>query len=342
MLSLTGESGGGQLLRSALTLSAITGRPFRMEHIRAGRSKPGLMRQHLTCVEAAAAICGAEVEGASPGSQELVFKPGKIRSGDFRFAIGTGGSTTLVLQTVLPALLLAPARSAVSITGGTHNPMAPPADFLEKCYLPVLHTMGAAATVTTERPGFMQAGGGVLTATVEPLVKWRPLQLHERGALIHTSGRVLQAHLDKGIAHRVIHSALEILDWATESIDLTMDNTSAGPGSILMLEAVFENITELCSCVAEPHRRAENLGSTAAKQLRNYMGNTAPVGIHLADQLLLPMALAGSGSFATFALSKHTRSHMALIPEFLPVTFQQTAKDGGVVILSVHGDQFLP
>ena len=152
--------GGGQILRSSLTLSMITGRAFRIKNIRAGRAKPGLMRQHLTCVRAAAEMSGARVKGAEIGSQSLVFEPGAIKGGVYDFSIGTAGSTMLVLQTVLPALLMADAKSSVTLRGGTHNMNAPPYDFIEKAFFPVLRQMGAQVEASLKTYGFHPAGGG--------------------------------------------------------------------------------------------------------------------------------------------------------------------------------------
>jgi RNA 3'-terminal phosphate cyclase (ATP) len=335
MLTISGQSGGGQLLRSSLTLSCLTGQPFRMNHIRAARPKPGLMRQHLTCVQAAAAISGAAVTGAERGSLELDFTPGKIQGGDYRFDIGTGGSTTLVLQTVLPALLMAETGSTVTIIGGTHNPMAPPADFLQKCWLPLLRRMGADIDLTVEKPGFMQAGGGVLQARIAPLQRWIPLDLQERGARLHEKGQVLQSRLDPAIVQRMIDSTLKILGWKPEDLPVVEATSSPGPGGILMLESAYDYVTELCSSVLETGRRSGLPASHAAHQLKAWQDSRAPVGIHLADQLLLPLAMAGKGRFATSALSDHTRSHLELIPKFLPVSFQLESSDDGVITISL-------
>src|SRR5262245_60443308 len=160
--------GGGQILRTALALSLVTGAPFRVEKIRAGRQKPGLLRQHLTAVTAAVEIGGAAVEGATLGSRELSFRPGSVRPGAYRFAVGTAGSAALVLQTVLPALLTATGPSTVVVEGGTHNPHAPPFDFLALAFLPLLARMGARAQATLDRPGFYPAGGGQLTVEITP------------------------------------------------------------------------------------------------------------------------------------------------------------------------------
>lgn len=321
ILQISGDSGGGQLLRSSLSLAMITGLPFRMTNIRGKRPKPGLMRQHLTCVKAAAEVCDACVDGAELGSVELVFRPGKVACGDYSFAIGSGGSTTLVLQTLLPALLHAEAESTLRIEGGTHNPMAPPFDFIEHCYLPVIQSLGAKTEVKLERAGFMQAGGGVIVAEIQPIKKWKKLKLTDRGALHESFGRVLHAHLHRDIAEREIATATQLLEWPVGQIGLRYANESTGPGNAILLGARFENVCEISSGIAQQGRSAEAVATGAAKGLRSYLASEAPVGVHLADQLLLPMALAGGGVFHTLAISNHTQTNMALIEQFLPVKF---------------------
>ncbi|MCX6855372.1 MAG: RNA 3'-terminal phosphate cyclase [Verrucomicrobia bacterium] len=318
ILSISGESGGGQLLRSSLSLALVTGRAFQMTNIRGKRPKPGLMRQHLTCVKAAAEVCGAEVEGADLGSTELFFQPGKVVSGDYAFAIGSGGSTTLVLQTLLPALLHAEASSTLRIEGGTHNPMAPPFEFIEQCFLPVLRGMGVHAIVKLERHGFMQAGGGVITAKIHPVKKWKKLKLTERGADLGQFGKVLNAHLAHSIVGREIAAANTILQLPIEA---TQANDSIGPGNAILLSARFANVCEISTGIAQMGKSAEVVATGAAKGLRGYLSSTAPVGVHLADQLLLPIALAGGGVFHTLSITDHTRTNMALIEQFLPVKF---------------------
>jgi len=147
-------------LRTSLALALVTGKGFRMDGIRAGRSRPGLLRQHLTAVRAAAEISGATVRGDEPGSKALSFEPGAVRGGAYRFAVGTAGSATLVLQTVLPALLLAEEASTLTLEGGTHNPAAPPFDFLARTFLPQLAKMGARVEATLERHGFIPRVAG--------------------------------------------------------------------------------------------------------------------------------------------------------------------------------------
>lgn len=336
LLQISGESGGGQLLRSALALSIVTRRPFRMVNIRGKRPKPGLMRQHLTCVKAATEICGAAVDGAALGSVELVFAPGKVRAGDYAFSIGSGGSTTLVFQTLLPALLHAEGDSTLRIEGGTHNPMAPPFEFIAQCFLPQLQALGVKASVSLEKHGFMQAGGGVLTAAVSPVKKWKKLKLLERGDLQETFGRVLHAHLHREIAEREIATAARVLEWETDQIDLRYANDSTGPGNALLLGARFANVCEISSGIAQMGKSAESVATGAAKGLRAYLASSAPVGVHLADQLLLPMALAGGGQYLTRPLSDHTRTNIELIEKFLPVRFQVDDEQAGVKRVAVH------
>jgi len=331
VIQLSGESGGGQLLRSALALSMVTGRPFRMTNIRGKRPKPGLMRQHLTCVKAAAAVCDGVTDGAELGSTELVFRPGQVRAGDYTFAIGSGGSTTLVFQTVLPALLHAEALSTLRIEGGTHNPLAPPFEFIAECYLPALATMGAKADIILERHGFMQAGGGVITTTIHPVQKWKKLKLVERGERLGSIARVIHAHLHRDIAQRQVSTAAKVLGWNSDDFELRYANDSTGPGNALLLGARFENVTEISSGIAQLGKSAEAIATSTAKGLRSYLASTAPVGGHLADQLLLPIALVGSGVFRTHAVSAHTRTNIKLIESFLPVKFQVSELERGVM-----------
>lgn len=334
ILQISGDSGGGQLLRSSLSLAMITGRPFRMTNIRGKRPKPGLMRQHLTCVKAAVKVCDACVDGAELGSVELVFRPGQVMGGNYSFTIGSGGSTTLVLQTLLPALLHAEAASTLRIEGGTHNPMAPPFDFIEHCYMPVIQSLGAKTEVKLERAGFMQAGGGVISVEIRPIKKWKKLKLTERGALHEAFGCVLHAHLHRDIAEREIATATQLLEWPVGQIDLRYANDSTGPGNAILLGARFENVCEISSGIAQQGRSAEAVATGAAKGLLSYLASEAPVGVHLADQLLLPMALAGGGVFHTLAISNHTQTNMALIEQFLPVKFAVEEPAPGVKSIS--------
>ena len=179
MIVIDGSAGegGGQILRSSLALSLVTGKPFRIENIRAGRTKPGLLRQHLTALAAATQIGKAKVEGAVLGSKIVSFTPRGVTPGDYHFAVGTAGSATLVLQTVLPALMLASGPSTLVLEGGTHNPSAPPFDFISKAFLPILNRMGPCIKVELERYGFYPAGGGRFRVSINPAAQLSPIDL---------------------------------------------------------------------------------------------------------------------------------------------------------------------
>lgn len=324
--------GGGQVLRTSLSLSMVTGKPFHIDSIRAGRSRPGLLRQHLTAVQAAAAVSGAQVEGATLGSTALSFTPGPVQSGEYRFAVGTAGSATLVFQTVLPALMLASGPSQLVLEGGTHNPAAPPFDFLARAFLPLLARMGPRAEVNLERYGFYPAGGGRFTASISPVDKLTALTLGPRGEVTRQRAIGLVANLPAHIAEREIATAIELLQWPAEARAILGTRESNGPGNALMLEVESNGVTEIFTSFGEIGVSAESVGKRAANEARKYLFSGAASGEHLADQLLLPMALAGSGSFTAVKLNGHARTNMDVIRHFLPVKFETEEYPGHVVV----------
>jgi len=311
--------GGGQVLRSSLALSLITGREVRLSRIRAGRRKPGLRRQHLTAVLAAAEVGrGGSVEGAAVGSQELTFRPGSVRAGDYRFDVGTAGSVNLVLQTVLPPLLAADGPSTVTLLGGTHNPMAPPFDYLDRVFLPLLRRMGARVTARLERHGFYPAGGGRFTVSVGPPAGGlRPLELCERGRVVERRARaVVAGGLPRHIAERELKRTRDKLGWPESSCEV-VEVESDGPGNVLTLEVESEGVTELFTGFGQKGVRAERVADLAIREARRYLAPKVPVGEHLADQLLLPLALAGGGVFRTLAPSSHALTNLDVMRSFL-------------------------
>lgn len=330
MLHIDGSrgEGGGQILRTSLALSMITGTPIRIENIRARRSKPGLMRQHLTAVQAAARVSSARVEGAAVGSREITFTPSAVRPGGYDFAIGTAGSTTLILQTILPALILAAGPSRLTFEGGTHNPQAPPFEFLDRAFLPLLRRMGPVVEATLERAGFYPAGGGRLAVTVTPAERLQGLDLLERGELRNRRGTVLLANLPAHIAEREKQKLLEQTSWAPDSIEIQQID-SAGPGNAVLLELESDCVTEVFTAFGEVGVSAETVAEKAVREMRSYLVAGVPVGEHLADQLLLPLALAGSGSYRTLPLSLHAKTQVELIPEFLDVRIEVEEEEGG-------------
>ncbi len=322
----TGE-GGGQILRTALSLSLCTGQAFRIERIRARRRRPGLQPQHLAAVQAAAAIGQARVQGAEAGSGTLEFAPGPVRPGNYRFDIGTAGSTTLVLQTVLPPLMLAAAPSRVAIEGGTHNPMAPPFEFLQHAWRPLIERMGPRLALQLERPGFYPAGGGLITAAIEPVARLAPLQLDERGPVHALQAEILLCHLPRHIAERERSILQRAFDIPETQIRIRIDDTAPGPGNAVSLFVASEHVTEVFTAIGRRGLPAEKVAGQVVTAAREYLSADVPVGRHLADQLLLPLALAGEGRFATLPPSRHTTTNITIIRQFLDIDIRCEAID---------------
>lgn len=323
MIELDGSAGegGGQILRSALVLSMITGQPFRITRIRANRAKPGLMRQHLVAVQAAARISAAEVRHAELGSAELEFIPGPITGGDYDFAIGTAGSCTLVLQTLALALLHARAPSTIRIGGGTHNAMAPPVQFLQRAWRPLLAGMGAEVDFNLERYGFYPAGGGIVTATIAPCTQLRPLDLMERGMRRAGYAEAFVAGIPANVGQRELAFIGTRMGWDESQLTLQLLEGGQGPGNVLLLTLEHEHVTEVFAGFGAKMIRAEDVAAQAFKEARHYIASGAAVGEHLADQLMLPMALAGAGRFTVSSVSQHALTNAEVISRFLPVQF---------------------
>jgi RNA 3'-terminal phosphate cyclase (ATP) len=289
------------------------------------------MRQHLVAVQAAARICGAQVDGAAVGSQELLFTPGAIRGGDYRFAIGTAGSCTLVLQTVLPALLMADGPSTLTLSGGTHNPMAPPVQFLQRAYGRALAEMGATVDVQLARFGFYPAGGGEVTASVEPCARLRPCEWMTRGERRAAYAEAFVA----GVPGRVAQRELECVGQAMGLNEDQLLNrglpAEQGPGNVLLLTLDYEHVTEVFAAFGEKTVTAENVARHAVQCARRYLASNAAVAEYLGDQLMLPLALAGGGRFTVDKVSMHARTNAQVIETFLPVRFRFDEGDGPAV-----------
>ena len=330
--------GGGQVLRSSLALSLLTGTPLHIEKIRAGRARPGLMRQHLVAVNAASTISNAEVSGAELGSSELEFRPGAVRGDDYRFAIGSAGSTTLVFQTIfLPLLLGTSAPSTLHFEGGTHNPMAPPFDFLARCFLPLLVRMGARVEVALERPGFYPAGGGRWSATVQPLAELARLDLLERGEIRARSAEALCAGISGSIGVRQVDALSGALGWERAHCRPRMISNTLGPGNALIASIESEHVTEQITGFGERGVSSEEIAARVSEEVRRYLDAGVPVGEHLADQLLLPMALGNGGSFRTLEPSLHCRTQLELLKLFIGAEARATEESSGVWRIEVQG-----
>ena len=332
----TGE-GGGQIIRSALSLSMLTGIPIEVTNIRAGRAKSGLMRQHLVCLQAAQEISDAKVAGASLGSTAFSFTPDSIKSGDYHFDIGSAGSTSLVLQTLLPALLFAntesTASSTVTIKGGTHNPLAPTTDFLTQAFLPALAKLGMQADIQCLQAGFAPIGSGEIKATIKPFLRradTAPLKLTERGKFTHIELVASIVNLDYDICIRELTSAKTVLIEAGIDAELitTQSNKLQGIGEgnscyakVTHQIANSENShDEIFTLLGAKRTSAEKIGNRLAGLVKRYVLKTeALVDEYLTDQLLLPLALAGGGEFTARTISQHTETQAWLIEQFLPV-----------------------
>ena len=327
--------GGGQILRTALSLAMITGQAIQIKNIRAKRKTPGLMRQHLTAVNAAVAISGAEVEGAQVGSTELSFNPGKVQGGDYNFNIGTAGSCTLVLQTVLPALSMAEQESRLVITGGTHNTMSPPFHFLQRAFIPLLKRMGVEVELQLNRFGFYPAGGGEIAATIKPCTQLVPLHLEGRGERVKAYAESYFAGLPAHIAERELAVVKQKLSWSDDQLLMREINRNQGPGNVLLIILEHEQVTEVFTGFAERGVAAEVVAKGAVSKAQKYIASHAAVDTYLADQLLLPMALAGGGSFTATEWSQHAETNADVIKQFLPIKIHYDIEENGTISVTI-------
>jgi len=318
MIEIDGSQGegGGQILRSSLTLAICTQQPFRITNIRANREKPGLRRQHLTAVKAAAKICDAELEGVELESRALTFRPGRLAAGDYSFDIGTAGSCTLVFQTVLSALMTASGESRVRIMGGTHNNGSPPFDFLARSFLPLLARLGANVELELARYGFYPRGGGEIRARIVPAKRLGPLELPARGALLRGYAEAYLAAIPVHVAQRELQVIGRAMGWSQEQLLLRALPNDVGPGNAVTITLEHEHVTEVFTGFGEKSVRAEVVAERAAEGARTYLAANAPVDEHLADQLLLPMTLGSGGSFLTRKVTPHLHSNAVVIEEF--------------------------
>lgn len=321
--------GGGQILRTSLALSLCLGVPFKITNIRAHRKKPGLRRQHLVCVNAAAQIGKAKIKGAKLGHQELIFIPKTIIPGHYHFDIGTAGSTTLVLQTILPALIIANGPSTLLLKGGTHNPFAPSFDFMQRVFIPIINSMGPKINAQLERPGYYPKGGGRLNITIQPADKLRTFHINKRGRISGFSANAIVAGLPRHIAERELGVIEQKLGWDKECLRIIEQPADMGPGNIVCIEIKSKYITEIFTGFGKKGVRAEDVAKIAVNTAIRYLEAGVPVGKYLADQLLLPLALANGGSYTTLKPSLHTKTNSDVIKLFLDININinQTSND---------------
>ncbi|MDA8021018.1 MAG: RNA 3'-terminal phosphate cyclase [Thermoanaerobaculia bacterium] len=326
MLRIDGSKGegGGQIVRSSLTLAMLAGRPVHIRKVRAGRRKPGLLRQHLTAVRAAAEISDGKLVDARLGASEFRFTPARVHGGRYEFSVGSAGSAMLVLQTVLLPLCLAEEPSELVLEGGTHNPWAPTFDFLQRTFLPLLALMGPTVHAELERPGFYPAGGGRVRVEIEPVSELVPIDLLDRGEALERRAVASVANLSPGIARRELKAVRSALSWDEGCLRVEEIEGARGPGNVVRLEirSACESlgeggsVTEVATGFGRRSATAERVAREACAEAKEYLASGAPVGVHLADQLILPMAVAGRGAFRTQAPSRHTLTQIDLVRHF--------------------------
>ena len=310
--------GGGQIIRTSLALAMTTGRSVHISRIRTKRKKPGLLRQHLTALNAAKEICGARVQGNELGSKEVTFQPGAIASGSYTFRIGSAGSATLVLQTVLPALLVADGPSEISIEGGTHNPFAPPYPFVEQVFVPLLNRMGAQIETRLERHGFYPAGGGRISATIRP-DKLRPLHLTKCRKPLEASATAIVCNIDASVGKRKLKVLGRKLGIPDGRLILKKATDAAGIGNAAYCSLTDGNTTEVITGFGERGVSAEQVANRMVKTAKQFIDSGVPVGTHLADQLMVPMVLAGGGSFRTSEPDMHATTNLEIIKKIYTI-----------------------
>jgi RNA 3'-terminal phosphate cyclase (ATP) len=338
--------GGGQILRTALALSTLLERPLRIENIRAGRPNPGLQAQHLTAVQAMAAICRAEVKGDTLGSPALTFVPGgPPQPGSYTFDVaearqgGSAGAATLVLQTVLLPLALAGGASQLTIHGGTHVAWSPPYHYIESVYQPLLARIGLRAAVELLKWGWYPLGGGEIRATINPTDRLIALKLNERGTLLRVQGLAVAANLPAHIPQRMADRADKLLKSqgvAAEIETLRVKADCAGAG--IFLAAEYEKTRAGFSALGARGKPSEQVAEEACRALLSFHRSAAAVDKHLADQLILPLALAdGPSTFLAEEISQHTETNIWVVENLTARRFLISPEEGGLGRIEIRG-----
>ncbi len=333
--------GGGQILRSALSLSVITGKAMRLSSIRARRPQPGLKPQHLKAVEAAAQISDAHVEGADLGAQILTFQPQSLNGGEYVFDIGTAGSVSLLLQTICLPLSFAGQPSRLTLIGGTHVPWSPCYHYLVWQWLPYLAKAGYRVHCSLERAGFYPPGGGLVHAEISPGRHLSALNITQRGRLLHIRGLSAVGRLPLSIAERQRKQAVDKLSDLDVPLEIEVaEVSSASPGTFIVLQAEFENSRCCAFALGERHKLAERVADEAVEELRADIASSGAIDAWLGDQLLLPLSFVpGRSAFSVSRVSRHLRTNAELLKYFLPVSVQidgETNQPGRVQIQGVE------
>ncbi len=331
MIEIDGSygEGGGQILRISVALSAVTGKSVKIVKIRAGRKKPGLAAQHLTAIRSVGEMCGARIDGLNIGSQTVEFHPGELRGGRFRFDIGTAGSITLVFQACFLPALNAPAKSVLTVTGGTDVRWSPPMDYFQNVFLPMVGKMGVFAKVESVKRGYYPKGGGKVILHIEPKDALSPLQLEDLGGPLTIKGISHVSNLPDHIPERMTKSAKkDLIRLGRPDIvsKIFSGDEAFGQGGAIVLWAENEDTVLGGNATAERGVKAETVGEIASKELWKEIKSGATLDIHVSDQILPYMAMAdGESSFLVREVTNHTKTNMWLIEQFFDVEFKKTA-----------------
>jgi RNA 3'-terminal phosphate cyclase (ATP) len=330
--------GGGQIIRTSVSLAALTGKAVEISNVRARRSRPGLQPQHLTAVRAAAALCGAELEGAEVGTPRFVFRPQRAPvPGAHRFDIGTAGATPLVAQTVLVPLMHAGEDSHVVIRGGTHVPHAPTAEYLEAVYIPALKRAGLHARFDYPRAGFFPKGGGELDLAVSAGGSPQALDLTARGRLVSLTAYIVAAELPDHVVERGAGTVEAFMKSVGRKVTVERRQKQAlNPGAAVVVVAECEGGLAGFVGLGERGKPMEEVAQKPCEAFMEWWKSGAACDEHLADQLVLPLALAaGESRWTTPVVTEHLRTVLWLTEHFLPIrcTIEEAPEGCATVVL---------
>ncbi len=335
MIDIDGAAGegGGQILRTSIALSAVTGHEVRIRNIRANRPNPGLAPSHVTSIEAVARICDGEVDNLYAGSKDIVFRPGQLTGGRFELDVGTAGSISLVLQSCLIPAALSKARVVMRVNGGTDVKWSPPIDFMRMVHVPILNMFGPSCDIEIVARGFYPEGGGEVVMDVSPAGELAPVNLTSRGDVLRVEGVAFAQNLPEHVVTRMKHAALKrLIDFKEVKVDSDLlKGRSTGAGIVLC--GVCENTFMGASALGEKGVRAEELGEGCARDLLETLGSGATVDEHTLDQILPYMALAkGSSTVLAEEMTQHAETNMSVVEAFLGRRFETRKKDGLVEV----------
>ena len=342
MIEIDGSygEGGGQILRTCLSLSALTGKPFNIQNIRSNRRQPGLRPQHLAAVNAAEKITEASISGAEIHSTHVRFIPLKIKGGNYQFTISTAGALTLVLQTVFLPLSFAEKSSTVMLTGGTHVRWSPIWNYIQECWFPLMKVIGFRGEIELQQAGFYPRGGGKASVRILPKHDLQPLNCVDRGDLLRIRGFSGVSNLENAIAKRQKYQALRRLyDFCQDSKIKTVNLPSFGKGTFVLLRAEFSKIGCACfSSLGAPGKPAEKVADEAVDQLVDFLQTDGCLDHYMADQLILPCSIiSGKSSFRTNRITQHLLTNIHVIQQFLPVNIDIEGKLGAPGLIKVQG-----